>query len=597
MKANEVKLLGLLQGPRQFTIPIYQRPYSWSYWDCRKLFEDVLLAGNDESRISYFIGSVVYYQGAAHAIGTVPESLVIDGQQRLTTMVLMLTALARFLVENNEPLSPDTSSEEIRTYFLTNALKQGELYQRLLLTRRDKETLISVVSGNPLPTSPSQRVVDNFDYFMKSVNAENMNALWAGINKLMVVGVVLEPGVDNPQLIFESLNSTGKPLDQADLIRNYVLMGQTPALQNELYERYWFPMESAFGDNYTAMFNEFMRDFLTMKKGQLVNIDTVYKTFKEDYARGRVGSSQVEELARELYNHATYYVRLRRPEREEHVPLRAALERLKSFGVLVAYPYLLDAYAACVSGNLTKDELTEVVRTIEVYALRRAVCDLRTNTMNSTFASFGRQIDRQNYLASVGVQFRRLTYHRRFPGDQEFRQCFIERNAYNATRTLRYLLEHLENYKRKEIVGIGNYTIEHILPQNKNVSAEWQQELGENWADVYVKYLHTIGNLTLTAYNPEMSDKAFSIKKTMPNGFADSPIQLNKSVVAETQWNEEAILRRAGMLADRALKIWPEPRIIAAVAEEEALAEDDEDDEVESSEVDLFGVEAEDSQP
>ncbi len=582
-----MKLLTMLEGLRQFTIPIYQRPYSWLKEDCKKLFDDVLDAGKDETRVSYFIGSVVYYQDAAHAIGTVPQSLVIDGQQRLTTMVLMLTAIARYLEQNDQPLRALTSSEKIREYYLTNRLEYGDLFQRLLLTRRDKDTLISVVSGHPLPNDFSQRVQSNFEFFLQSVNGDNVRALWAGINKLMVVGVVLEPGVDNPQLIFESLNSTGKPLGQADLIRNYVFMSQQQATQNDLYERFWFPMERAFGANYAAMFNEFMRDFLTMKKGKLVNIDTVYLTFKEDYAQGRVGAEQVEDLVRELYNHATYYVRLRQPEREEHPPLRAALLKLREFGVLVAYPYLLDAYAACVSGSLTKDELAEVVRMIEVYVLRRAVCDLRTNTLNSTFASFGRQIDRSNYLASVGAQFRGLSYHRRFPTDWEFRANFIARNAYNASRTLRYLLDHLENYGRKERVEIGNYTIEHIMPQNSNVSPEWREELGEEWEEVHATYLHTIGNLTLTAYNPQLSDKPFAKKLTMENGYLDSPIHLTKSVVSEPKWDKSAILRRAELLADLAVRIWPMPQSVAAMPDSGDIALDDDEGE---EEVDLFAT-------
>ncbi|GAA4000909.1 DUF262 and DUF1524 domain-containing protein [Hymenobacter fastidiosus] len=582
MKANEVKLLGLLQGPRQFTIPIYQRPYSWSREECQKLFDDILLVGKDAARPSYFMGSVVYYQESAHAIGTIPASLVIDGQQRLTTVLLLLTAVARFLHNNEEPLQ-DTSSAEIRGLYLTNLYKQGELAQRLLLTKRDKATLISVVNGNPLPESNSERVRENFEFFQEQVAAANVADLWAGISKLMVVGVSLEAGVDNPQLIFESLNSTGKPLDQSDLIRNYVLMGQAKPVQDDLYKRYWYPMEASFGDDYASMFSEYMRDFLTVKLAKLINIYTVYQTFKNEYATGRVSEGNVEALAKELYQNARYYVRLRQPEKEEHQELREALEQLRAFGVTVAYPYLIDAYAACEQGKLTKAQLAEVVRMIERYVVRRSICEIPTNTLNSTFATFARDLDQEDYFNSVKEQFLELGYNRRFPLDEEFRNRFVERDAYHARRTRDYLLSHLANYEQKEHVNIGNYTVEHIMPQNENVSEAWQAELGPEWEDVHSRYLHTIGNLTLTGYNSELSDRPFAEKKTMAGGFLTSPIKLNQSVASEPVWNKQAILKRANLLADWAIAIWPAPEVVTAVVvsneevdeqqEEDALAE------------------------
>lgn len=564
MKANEVKLLTLMQGLCQFTIPIYQRPYSWRDSDCQKLWDDILRVGQDANRPSYFMGSVVYYQPAVQARGSVDSLLVIDGQQRLTTCVLLLTAIARYLAANEEPLATTTSSRRIRTYYLSNDLEAGELSQRLLLTRRDKETLIAVVNGNPLPQSNSTRVRDNFEFFQGRITAENVASLWEGITKLMVVGVVLEPGVDNPQLIFESLNSTGKPLDQSDLIRNYVLMGQVVAVQNELYDKYWYPMEAAFGDAYSTMFGEFMRDFLTMKLGALVNIWTVYQTFKNDYASGRVGAEQVERLVEELYHHATYYVRLRQPEKEEHIELQGALVRLKNLEIGVAYPYLLSAYAASAAGQVSKEGLVEVVHMIEAYLMRRAVCSLPSNTLNSTFASFGRQLTKADYLTSVKKHFLGLGWARRFPKNDEFRKQFTERNIYRFGK-LNFLLSNLENFKQKEYVNINGYTIEHIMPQNKNVSEAWRMELGEEWEILHPKYLHTIGNLTLTGYNSELSDRPFAEKKIMDGGFVDSPIKLNKLVATEPMWNETAILKRADKLASLAIVIWPVPYVVEPV--------------------------------
>lgn len=573
MKATEIKLLGLLEGRQQFTIPIYQRPYSWTQDECHRLLHDIRLVGQDDARPTYFIGSVVYFEEEAHAIGTIRNFLVIDGQQRMTTMILLLKALANYLAQHGEPL-PDTSSEELTDAYLTNRLKPGDLRQRLLLTKRDKETLIAVVNDNPLPPLQSVRVAENFALFQREVANGDVATLWAGIKKLMVVSVALQSGIDNPQLIFESLNSTGRPLDQSDLIRNYVLMGQTKPVQDALYDGYWYPMEAAFGDAYSSMFGEFMRDFLTMKLGSPQNIWTVYQTFKNNYAAGRVRADQVEELVKELYHHATYYVRLRQPEQEEHAGLRDALKRLRNLEIGVAYPYLLSAYAAAAGGQISKDGLVEVVRMIEAYLMRRAVCALPTNTLSSTFASFGRQLNEDDYINSVKARFLSLGWARRFPKDEEFRRSFLERDSYRFGKR-RFLLSNLENYGRKEHVNVSEYTVEHIMPQNENVSEAWQQELGDNWAEVHDKYLHTIGNLTLTGYNSEMSDRPFAEKKTLEGGFINSPINLNTSVAAEPIWNEEAILKRANMLADRAIIIWPAPKVAEPVAVEEEEVDDE----------------------
>ena len=360
-------------------------------------------------------------------------------------------------------------------------------------------------------------------------------------------------------------------------------MGQTPTVQDDLYERYWYPMEAAFGDDYATMFSEYIRDFLTVKLGRLINIYTVYQTFKNDYASGRVSADNVEALAQELYQNAKYYVRLRQPEKEENQELREALQQLRAFGVTVAYPYLIDAYAASAQGKLTKKELAEIVRMIERYVVRRSICDVPTNTLNSTFATFARDLNQEDYFNSVKEEFLELSYSRRFPLDDEFRERFVGRDTYHARRTRDYLLEALANFGQKEYVNIDDYTVEHIMPQNENISEAWKLELGSEWEEVHHRYLHTIGNLTLTGYNSELSDRPFAEKKTMHGGFQTSPIKLNKSVAEEPVWNKEAILRRANLLADWAITIWPAPVVAVPVviveeevdekAEEDALAE------------------------
>lgn len=237
MKATSANFLTVIKGPKQFVIPIYQRTYSWQIAQCNKFFNDILRISRDPNTPGHFIGSVVYFQESIHTVSDVPKLLVIDGQQRLTTISLLIAALAEFVKEHQVDI--DTNFTKLQNYYLLNAEEEGELRYKLLLTRRDKETLINIIKGVPLGNDSSVRVADNFRFFKEKINKENAVDIYNGILRLFIVDVALEKDKDNPQLIFESLNSTGLDLSQADLIRNYILMGQEIKLQTELYEKYW----------------------------------------------------------------------------------------------------------------------------------------------------------------------------------------------------------------------------------------------------------------------------------------------------------------------------------------------------------------------
>lgn len=280
MEATQAQLLSLLDGKKQFTIPIYQRTYSWHLKQCQQLFLDIERIGNDESELSHFIGSIVYFKPGTSPVTSVPELLVIDGQQRLTTVSLLLLALTHFLKEHPDFMLEDETWEEIQETYLINKHRKDDSRFKLLLTRKDKTTYTNLVDEMEMTSNHSKKVLENYNFFKGKIHKGNALAVYHGIKKLIIVDVILERDKDNPQLIFESLNSTGLDLSQADLIRNYILMGQPMDKQNDLYERYWFPMEQSFGENIGSL-AWFIRDYLTMKEASIPRIDQVYEVYKK----------------------------------------------------------------------------------------------------------------------------------------------------------------------------------------------------------------------------------------------------------------------------------------------------------------------------
>lgn len=556
MEATQAQLLSLLDGKKQFTVPIYQRTYSWQLAQCAQLLSDIKRVGANTKQTSHFIGSIVYFNPSSAPVTSVPELLVIDGQQRLTTVSLLLLALTHFLKKNEDiKMDDDETWEEIQETYLVNKHRKDESKYKLLLTRKDKETYTNLVNEIENNELASKRVLENYEFFRKEINKENIKTIYTGIKKLIIVDVILERDKDNPQLIFESLNSTGLDLSQADLIRNYVLMGQPSDTQTELYEKYWYPMEQGFGENISYL-PWFIRDFLTVKASAIPKIDEVYETYKQ-YLNSSSGPKSIEEAVKSLYRYSQFYVRMvLLKEKDEHLLKR--FKEIQQLRIDVSYPLLIAVFSDYDDKIISREEFAEILDLTKDYVFRRAICGIPTNSLNKTFATFYKKIKRETYLESVKAAFLLLDSYRKFPDDVEFSKNLVVKDVYNI-RSRNYLLESLENFNRKESVNAENYTIEHILPQNPNVSPEWQAELGENWKAIKDDYLHTLGNLTLTGYNSELSDRPFSDKKTIEGGFNHSPLFLNESVRKEEKWNEEAILRRVKLLSERACKIWAFP--------------------------------------
>ena len=559
MKATEANLLGFLRKSPQFSIPIYQRTYSWTESQCRQLWDDIIRTGGNDEISAHFIGSIVYIEQGLYQVSSGSPLLVIDGQQRLTTASLIIEALARYLGDD-EPIE-GFSARKLRNYYLLNPEEADLKRYKLLLTQTDEQTFLAIINRKPLPQPSSIRICENFEFFDGKVKelGDDVGALCKGLAKLLLVDISLDRQQDNPQLIFESMNSTGLELSQADLIRNYVLMGLEPERQKELYTDYWRPMEMAFGqDAYAKHFDGFMRHYLTVKTGEIPKVGQVYEEFKSFARRMEQESSKVEDLLADLHRFAKHYCAMAIGQ-EREPRLAAAFRDLRDLRVDVAYPLLLEMYDDYFKEKLPLEDFIDAVRYVESYVFRRGVCSIPTNSLNKTFATFTRSLRKDRYLESILAHFQQLPSYRRFPNSQEFRGAIKVRNLYNNRTS--YWLRRLENHDRKEPVPVDEYTVEHILPQNENLPKAWRDSLGEDWRRAQETWLHTLGNLTLTGYNTEYSDRPFAEKREMKGGFRESPLRLNEGLGELAVWDEDAIQRRAEALAQKALSVWKGPSL------------------------------------
>ncbi len=566
MKATEAKFLDFLKKSPQFVIPIYQRTYSWTERECRQLWEDIVRTGKDNDILAHFVGSIVYIERGLYQVSSQPPLLVIDGQQRLTTVTLILEALARQLGDS-QPVE-GFSAKKLRSYYLLNPLEEGEREFKLLLTQTDRASLLALVKQKAQPADQSLRVIKNFAFFEEQVKklGANLPTLCYGLAKLVVVDIALSRDQDNPQLIFESMNSTGRELTQADLIRNFILMGQEPAHQTRLYEEHWRPMEVSFGrEGYSKHFDSFMRHYLTLRTGDIPNVRAVYEAFKSLARTPDKAADGVDALVADIHTFAGYYCAMALGK-EADKKLAEVFRDLRELKVDVAYPFLLELYDDFANGKLESAEFEAAVRLVEAYVFRRAVCKIPTNSLNKTFATFGRALRKDRYLETIQAHLLMLPSYRRFPNNEEFRREFVMRDLYNFPRRS-YWLRRLENHGRKERVPADEYTIEHILPQTENLSAKWRNELGSEWQRVQETWLHTPGNLTLTGYNSEYSDRPFSEKRDIKGGFRESPLKLNKGLSSLDKWDETAIRNRAEDLAKEAADVWAVPLLSAEVLE------------------------------
>lgn len=556
MDARKGNIYEILNGNKQFLIPVYQRFYSWDIEQCKRLWNDIVEMQR-KGKVGHFVGSIVNIAEQAMPTG-VQKYMIIDGQQRMTTLTLLLLALRDYAIKN--PGDTSINARRIDNMLLKNEYENGDERYKLLLTETDRNILINLVEEKPIAEGTRSRLIENYKFFAdKLADKEILPAeVYESIGKLQIVNITLDRAVDDAQAIFESLNSTGKELSESDLIRNYVLMGLEPSEQIYVYEHLWRPMEQLFVyETQGTVMDAFFRHYLTMKLARIPKQGRVYEEFKLYHLNCEFGT--IRELCQDLLDYAKYYTNIVF-KRNSDLDLKKLYEDIIDLRMEVSYPFLLKIHHDCTDGIITSDELKEILKLCISYVLRRAICEIPTNSMNKTFATLKNYIRPDDYLNSVKAFFVMQDTYKEFPDNDKFEGAFVSRDIYNM-RARNYILSRLENFEKKAPIIIENYTIEHIMPQNKNLSLEWQADLGADWQEVQKKYLHTIGNLTLTAYNSEMSDRPFREKMNMPGGFKESALRLNKYIVLLNEWNEKHIQERANMLAKKAESIWPYPSL------------------------------------
>ncbi len=440
MKADAMKLLDFIgkSQEKQFVIPIYQRVYSWGKEHCEQLWDDIIKMGGNDQIEGHFIGSIVFVHDGIYTTSH-NEILIIDGQQRLTTITLLFIALRDHLNDEDEFLEK-FSHQKIQNRYLINSDEKGDKKFKLILSEPDRDTLLFLIDKDRRkPSEPSLKIMENFKLFEEWIrkNTDKLETIFKGLDKLMVVEISLERGKDNPQLIFESMNSTGKDLTQTDLIRNYILMGLEPEKQEIFYKKYWRAMEEDFKQNET-LFNRFVRHYLTIKTREIPNINKVYEAFKR-YRQER--GMETEVLLQDLQKYCGYFCRIvfkkeddnkELNKEDDNKELNKALSFLVDLEMDVIYPLLLELYSDYIDGVLSKQDFTPIIYLIESYICRRAVCGLGTNSLNKVFPSFTKKINKDQYLESIKAHFLSLeTTKGKFPKDSEFKNLFITIDFYS----------------------------------------------------------------------------------------------------------------------------------------------------------------------
>ena len=559
MDARKGNIFEILNGNKQFLIPVYQRYYSWDIEQCRRLWNDIVDM-QKRNKAGHFVGSIVNIAEQAMPTG-VQKYMIIDGQQRMTTLTLLLLALRDYAIQHPEDTT--INYRRIDNMLLKNEYEVGGERYKLLLTETDRDILIRLVESKPIPDGTKSRLIDNYKFFSGKIADRDLQPaeIYESIGKLQIVNITLDRTMDDAQAIFESLNSTGKELSESDLIRNYVLMGLEPSEQTYVYEHLWRPMEQLFVyETQDSVMDSFFRHYLTMKLTRIPKQGRVYEEFKLYHLNCEFGT--IRELCQDLLNYAKFYTDIVF-KRSNNAELKRLYEDIVDLRMEVSYPFLLKVHNDCAEGTITEDNLKEILRLCISYVLRRSICDIPTNSMNKTFATLRNSIRPDDYMNSVKAFFVLQDTYKEFPDNDKFMAAFMFRDIYTM-RARNYILSRLENFGNKAPIIIENYTIEHIMPQNTSLSPEWQHDLGVNWKEIQKTYIHTIGNLTLTAYNSEMSDRPFMDKMNMPGGFKESALRLNAYLVKLTEWNEDHIKERAQQLAAKAVQIWPYPSLTNA---------------------------------
>ncbi|KWT78128.1 DUF262 domain-containing protein [Candidatus Magnetominusculus xianensis] len=539
MQAKETKLQDILEGTKQYVIPLFQRTYSWTNKEWEILWKDLIELCEAENPRTHFIGSIVTMPTVSVPEG-IAKYLLIDGQQRLTTIFILLTLLR----DKAQKLRREDFADEINNTLLVNPYKRDNDFYKLMPTQLDRDIYKNIINANT--NEKESKLTEAYNYFEKKLRQVSIE--YDIIKKIItsyfsVVSIVLDTD-DNPYLVFESLNAKGRPLTQADLIRNYFFMRIHIDEQDAIYSKYWEPMQTALNDSLT----EYIRHYL-MRDGSIIKKDDVYYDLK-----GKVSSINAIDYLMELKKYSVYYQRLLDPAHEPDCDLQKCFRRLNRIGVTTAYPLLLNLYGDYSVNKMNTADFITILKTIENYLIRRFVCNVPTNQLNKIFPTVYPLLNTK-HQANLAEGIMEILQKKSYPSDTEFYTRFRETKFYGAgDRQIKtkLILEAIEeDFAHKEALPYDNLTIEHVMPQT--LSEWWQNHLGEDWEETHELFLHTIGNLTLTGYNEEMSNDDFTTKKKTYNY---SHLELNKYFSSIASWRRTDIEKRAETLAKKALEVW-----------------------------------------
>ncbi|WP_373481298.1 DUF262 domain-containing protein [Geminocystis sp.] len=544
MQASETKLQEIIEGTKQYVIPLFQRSYSWekSHWEL--LWEDIIELYYSDNLYPHFMGSIVTMQTESLPEG-VTKFLLIDGQQRLTTIFILLAVLR----DKATSLDSLQLAAEINDRFLVNAYSKESDYFKLNPTQVDRKSFYNIVKRESNIDKNINNINDCYLFFEKKIkqrkDLEIQKIKNIICNSLIVVRILLGKD-DNPYLVFESLNAKGKPLTQADLIRNYFFMQINGDEQDLIYRQYWLPMQRLLGENLT----DFIRHYLT-KNGVIINQNEIYF-----YLKNKVNRAQTLSYLKDLFRFSKYYAIILNPNLEENLLIRKYLYRLKRLDIKTVYPFILNCYHGWKTNFINEEELINIFKIIENYLLRRFICNVQTRGLNRIFATLYSQIRKEINLSSRTFlqQLKLSLQNQNYPQDDDFKTRLMEVKLYGGNRSekAKLILESLEeSFEHKEKVSFDNLTIEHIMPQT--LSDWWKNYLGEDSDITYNLLIHSLGNLTLTAYNSELSNDTFINKQ---KALKESHLELNKYFTTVNYWQREDIEKRARLLVEKCLKIW-----------------------------------------
>lgn len=563
MKASELNMQDFLASNKtQFIIPVYQRNYDWTLGQCTQLFNDILTVGVNKQVSSHFIGSIVYIHDDVYTSSKVKELTIIDGQQRLTTITLVYIALLKLAIE----LGEKELESEIRETYLTNKFAQDNEKIKLRPTENNDKALQFLLNSDKDDEYKGySRIIENYLFFKNKINKENYNFIMEGLSKLIFVEISLDREKDEPQRIFESLNSTGLELSQADLIRNYILMGLKREEQNKIYNEYWEKIELFAKDETTkaSKVSDFIRDYLTLVNKKIPNKNKVYQEFKVKYPFNSM--TELEKELKSIKVMSRYYNKLINPVNENDNDIKMHLEYINRLEINVAFPFLMKVLQDYQENIINKLEVIEIMELVQSYVWRRFIVGLPTNALNKIFMTLYDKVNIDNYVDSIKSSLIKRTGSQRYPKNSEVQEALGNKDIYNIKQKNRtYFLERLENHKNNETVTIeGNakITVEHIFPQNPDI--KWKKELGEEYSIIKEKYLNSIGNITLSGNNGKLSNKSFKEKRDLKDGgYKDSRLWLNKHLSNLDKWGIEEIEKRTEIITKRFFEIWDYPDIL-----------------------------------